>query len=66
MKSPMRVLTLGLVAGLVGAGAIFASTASAGISAEQNEDPVVIKAQQNEDPIIGKLGEMRPDLNLGR
>lgn len=60
------MVALGVVAGLVGAGAAFVSSASAGISAEQNEDPVVVKAQQNEDPIIGKLAGPRSALNLGK
>ncbi|MDQ4114254.1 MAG: hypothetical protein M3306_24625 [Actinomycetota bacterium] len=62
----MRMLALGVVAGLLGTGAAFASTASAGISAEQNEDPVVINAQQNEDPIIGMLAGSHLGLNLGK
>ncbi|GGU31843.1 hypothetical protein [Nocardioides albus] len=65
MKSRKRMLALGVAAGLMGAGAALASTASAGISAEQKEQPVVVQAEQKEQPVVGNLAESHVDLNLG-
>lgn len=65
----MRTLSLGVVAALIGGGvalASTASTASAGINAEQKEQPVVTNAKQKEQPIIEQMAGSHFDATLGK
>lgn len=66
MKNATRTLSLGVVAALIGAGVALASTASAGVNAEQKEQPVLTNAQQKEQPIIEQMAGSRFDANLGK